>query len=238
MLGPALGPAVRAEYQAPELSSDTIIHRLVQMNEARKDALRRYRSQRRYFVDNSSYGLHAEVSIQETYSFPGKKEFKVFSASGSPFLRHKVIDRLMEAEIDDTSGKNRDQGQLSPANYVFRQIGTEALAGRPSYVFEVSPKTPRSYLMRGRVWVDAEDFAIVRMEGSTAKNPSFWTRRTHFVRKYEKHGQFWLPASVETDSDVLLAGKSTLRIDYSGYEINSAADTAVAITTTSKQGGN
>ena len=64
-----------------------------------------------------------------------------------------------------------------------------------------------------------EDFAVVRMEGSPAKNPSFWTKSVQFTRCYKKHGPFWLAASIESESEVLIAGKSSLRIEYSDYVI-------------------
>jgi MucB/RseB N-terminal domain len=235
-------PSAPAQNRVPDTPT-SIVQRMVEMNRTRTKALRGYRSLRRYFAENSSFGLRAEVSVQEIYSFPGKKEFKIISETGSPFIRHRVIEKLMEAEIEDTSSEHREEGELSPENYTFRQVGNETIAGRPAYIFEVSPKTSNKYLMRGRVWIDAQDFAVARMEGSTANNPSFWARKTHFVRNYEKHGAFWLPASVESDSQILLAGKSQLRIDYSNYEIDSAAsllsNAAVAVeTAASQQGGN
>jgi hypothetical protein len=70
------------------------------------------------------------------------------------------------------------------------------------------------------VWVDQIDFAIVKMEGSPAKNPSFWTRKSHFVRRYEKHGQFWLPSTFDSDAELVIFGKSTLRIEYTHYQVN------------------
>ena len=231
-------PSAPAQNRASE-TPIAIVQRMVRMNQERTKALHGYRSFRRYFAEDSSFGLRAEVSVQEIYSFPGKKEFKIVSEAGSPFIRHRVIEKLMEAEIDDSKIEHREESELSPENYVFRQVGNETIAGRPAYVFEVSPKSSKKYLMRGRVWIDAQDFAVARMEGSTANNPSFWMRKTHFVRNYEKLGAFWLPASVESDSQILLAGKSQLRIDYSGYEIDSAASAAVAVeTAASQQGGN
>ncbi len=40
----------------------------------------------------------------------------------------------------------------------------------------VEPQTNNKLLFRGRIWVDAEDFAVVRIEAVPAKNPSFWTK--------------------------------------------------------------
>jgi len=209
---------------------------MTQMNEARRRALLAYHAQRRYVAENSHFSLRAEVAVAEAYS-SGEKEFQIVSESGSPFIRRKVIDKLLDAELDAGSKENRDESQVTPGNYLFRQTGTEVISGRTCYVFEISPKGAKKYLMRGRVWIDAEDFAIVRMDGTPSKNPSFWTRKTHFVRTYEKHGVFWLPASVESDSDILIAGKSTLKINYSGYQIDSAADAALLVETAAKQGG-
>ena len=222
--------------QTQDFDSTSVIRRMSQMNEARRRALLSYHAQRRYVAENSHFALRAEVSVSEAYS-AGDKRFRVLSEKGSPLIRRKVIDKLIDAEVDAATKENRDESQVTPANYLFQQGGTDVISGRNCYVFDVIPKTAKKYLMRGRVWIDAEDFAILRMEGSPAKNPSFWTRKTHFVRTYEKHGIFWLPASVESDSDILIAGKSTLKIDYTGYEIDSAADAALLVETAAKQGG-
>ena len=66
-----------------------------------------------------------------------------------------------------------------PQNYDFRLLGTDETEGRPSYVLEISPKTKNQFMIRGRTWVDAVAFAITRLEGSPAKNPSFWIRSVH-----------------------------------------------------------
>ncbi|HYK62461.1 MAG TPA: hypothetical protein VEV85_23685 [Bryobacteraceae bacterium] len=232
---PGSMPSGRAQTQDPD-PSRAVIRRMTQMNEARRRALVAYHAERRYVAENGHFALRAEVAVNEAYS-AGEKEFQIVSETGSPFIRRKVIDKLIDAEVDAGTKENHDQSQIAPENYVFRQTGTDVISGRTSYVFEVIPKAAKKYLMRGRVWIDAEDFAIVRMEGSPAKNPSFWTRKTHFVRTYEKHGVFWLPASVESDSDILIAGKSTLKINYSGYKIDSAADAALLVETAAKQGG-
>jgi hypothetical protein len=95
--------------------------------------------------------------------------------------------------------------------------------GRKAYVIEIIPKKQKKYLMRGTIWLDAEDFAIVRVEGQPANNPSFWTKSVQFVHKYEKHGPFWLAESDTSLSDVRIFGSTELRIDYFDYLVNDAA---------------
>jgi hypothetical protein len=41
-----------------------------------------------------------------------------------------------------------------------------------------------------------------------------------FTRRYQKHGPFWLAASIESESEVVIAGKSSLKIEYLDYVIN------------------
>jgi hypothetical protein len=74
-------------------------------------------------------------------------------------------------------------------------------------------------LFRGKIWVDGTDFAITRIEGQPAVNPSFWTLRTDFKRSYLKVGDFWLPESNESQTKVRIFGTADLCIEYSNYEI-------------------
>ena len=73
------------------------------------------------------------------------------------------------------------------------------------------------------MWVDAEDFAITRIEGKPAKNPSFWVRSSTFVHTYEKFGSFWLAVSNVSQSDALVFGHTSIEIHYSDYEINGSS---------------
>jgi hypothetical protein len=201
------------------LSAEEVVSRMLDGNQSRAAALRQYTSERRYVAENRHFSKRAEVAVQELYVNPGRKELRVVSVSGSPFIQHKVIEQLIEAEIDAARDENRDQTQITPQNYEFRLNGMEETGGRLCYVLDVTPRFRKKYLMRGQIWVDASEFATVRMEGSPAKNPSVWTRKVHFVRRYEKHGSFWLPASLESESEIWIAGTSTLKIEYFDYQI-------------------
>jgi len=212
-------PAKAGDSIAFTPTAEDVVRRLVEMDTLRASTLRSYISARRYIAENAKFAKHAEVGVEESFMPPDQKVLKVVSETGSPFIRRKVIDKLIEAEIDAISQDSRDQTHITPENYNFRLIGTEEMDGASCFVLEVMPKFPKKYLMRGRVWIDQNDFAIVRMEGSPAKNPSFWTRKVRFVRHYQKHGPFWLPASVESESEIVIAGKSTLKIEYWDYRI-------------------
>jgi hypothetical protein len=71
--------------------------------------------------------------------------------------------------------------------------------------------------------VDAEDFAVVRIEAAPAKNPSFWTKETKIEQVYGKVGNFWLPVSNRSSSEVRLGGHASFTIDYQDYRITAAS---------------
>jgi hypothetical protein len=205
-------------------SADDVVRRLVEMDKERARLLRPYVSERRYIVENRRFSKSAEVTVREIFVPPDQKKLNIISETGSPLIRRRVIDKLIEAELDAARSENRDQTRVTPENYTFRLTGTEQIDGQSCFVLEVTPKSAKKYLMRGQIWVDTSDFAIVRMEGSPAKNPSIWTREVHFVRRYEKHGPVWLPAFFESESRIVMAGVSSLKIEYSNYQIEPATE--------------
>ena len=216
------GVAAAEINQSSQLTAVEVIQRMLEQDKARRSALQQYTSNRKYVADNKKFGKHAEVAVREKYVYPGQKQFETVSESGSDYIRRKVISKLIEAEQDAAQNENRDQTRITPENYKFELLGTEEQEGHPCFLIAVIPNHSKKYLMKGRIWVHQEDFAIVRMEGSPAKNPSFWTRKVEFTRRYQKHGPFWLAASIESESEVLVAGKSSLRIDYLDYVITQA----------------
>ena len=69
---------------------------------------------------------------------------------------------------------------------------------------------------------------MVRIEATPAKNPSFWTKETKIEQVYAKVGDFWLPLSNRSSSDIRLGGHASFTIDYQDYEITAASSAALA----------
>ena len=94
------------------------------------------------------------------------------------------------------------------------------MAGRATYAIDITPRRHEERLFQGRIWVDAEDYALVRAEGKPAKNPSFWIRSVHFVHTYQKAGSFWFPVATESVSEVRIFGATKVTINYFDYTPN------------------
>jgi len=157
--------------------------------------------------------------VNADYDAASGKTFHIVSQSGSKLLIDKVLKRLLESETDAQKQHSTD---LTTANYSFKLVGEESVDGREAYILEVQPLTDNKYLYRGKIWVDAADFALARIEAAPAKNPSFWIASTAIHHRYEKTGSFWLPAQNESDTNVRVGGKAVLKIDYGKYDVTPA----------------
>jgi hypothetical protein len=199
------------------ITTPHIVERMVRADNERIAALAGYTGVRRYHFQNKKSGKQAELTIRMTCDHAGVKTFEVVSESGSGFVRSHIIRKMIDAEREASQKGERQQTRIIPENYDFNLVGTEDLDGRNNYVLEVSPKTRNKFLIRGRIWVDAEDFAVARVEGQPAKNPSMWIRSVKVVQRYGRNGQFWLPVKNESIAQARIFGATEVVIEYSDY---------------------
>jgi hypothetical protein len=211
-------------HSPPLLSSDVIVQRLMAANAQRSQALRAYSGKRVYHLDyHGIFGSHdAGMQVEATYSAPDRKEFKILSESGSKLLINHVLLKLLSSEQEAQQEKYRKELEISPTNYDFSMVGTEHTPGEDFYVLAVRPKGPSRYLYRGKMWVDAKDFAVARMQGEPARNPSLWVSHTEVEYRWGKIGEFWLPVYNQSETQVRMGGKAVLTIDYSDYQVTGA----------------
>jgi hypothetical protein len=99
-------------------------------------------------------------------------------------------------------------------------LGEQQVGPYRCFVAEVRPKRKDKYLFEGKLWIDVEDYSVVRIEGHPAKQLSFWIQRADFVRQYQKIDGFWLPQKDQTLVQVRLYGKKVLTIDHREYVVN------------------
>ena len=223
-LGSQAVPAVPVANPAP-LTAEQVIHNLAQMNRHRVEALHAYEGTRTYRAEYDGFpgSRRAEMVVNVKYLPPGKKEFAIQSATGSKLIIDRVFKKLLEAEKEESSPKIERRSALTDANYRFNLIGEENGYSGAAYVLEVEPRRKDKFLYHGRIWVDAEDFAVVRLEAKPAQDLSFWTRRADIVEVYTKVSDFWLPAHNHSVAAIRLGGHAELTIDYKDYEITDAS---------------
>jgi hypothetical protein len=213
------------------LSVDQVVNNLIRKDEERAHALRHSESTRVYRLSYRGFpsDRDAEMTVEATYDSPSSKSFKVLSESGSKLIIERVFKRLMDSEKEAIEPDVHTRMLLNRDNYNISLVGFESSGGHSlvssgassgsQYVLEVYPKEKSKYVYRGKVWVDATDFAVTRIDAEPAENPSFWTKKNEFHHEYMKVQNFWLPRRNESISYIRLGGRATLTIDYSNYHV-------------------
>jgi hypothetical protein len=220
--------AQQANLSAP-LSADEVMARVVEMNEARAKALESYSSVRSYHLECHCLShKKADMVVRTDYRAPNKKEFTIVEQSGSGTVRDRVFKKLLEAEQESMQEENQRRSAITPDNYTFQVSDYQKTDTDEFYVLQAQPRSKNKFLFRGHIWVNAKDFAITRVEGEPAVNPSWWTVRTDFKRSYRKIGDFWLPESNESETKVRVFGTAVLSIEYRDYQITQSGGATAA----------
>jgi hypothetical protein len=220
-----LRPSALAETPNAPLNTEQVVTNLVQKNFERAQALVSYGGTRIYRLEYQGFAgsRDAEMVVDVKYQAPATKEFTVRSETGSKLLIERVFKKLLQSEKEALAEENQKRTALNPENYLFTMAGYEATPDGPVYILQVEPRVKNKFLYRGRIWIDANDFAVTRIEAEPAKNPSFWTKDTKIEQIYTKVNDFWLPALNRSASTIRLGGRASFSIEYKDYQITAAS---------------
>ena len=204
----------------PGVTEDQVFTELASHNQRRAAALRDYSALRTYQVIDLAGKVHAEEIGHMEYIAPDKKTFTITSEAGSGMVRRMALKPLINSEIEAATGKEHHDSTISAENYSLNLLGEQQVGPYRCFVAEALPKRKDKYLFEGKLWIDAADYSVVRIEGHPAKKLSFWIQRADFVRQYQKIDGFWLPQRDETLVQVKLYGKKVLTIEHGNYVVN------------------
>jgi hypothetical protein len=224
MLVYAAGSMQPLHAQEPK-TADEVVARMLARDGIRESTSGGYTGGREYVLENRLFQIRAQMLVRVDCDRNGMEHFEVLSQDGSKSANERVLREILATESDSSHPDKRPKSGISPDNYTFRMIGSSSLDGRTSYVIEVIPKRQDLLLFRGRIWVDAEDYALARVEGELAKSPSFWTRKVNSVQQYQKRGPFWFPVSTTSVTDARMFGATDVNIRYFDYKPVLAAPT-------------
>jgi len=204
---------------------EQVVKKLEEKNQERALALRQFQGSRVYRMQYRGFpgSKDAEMAVTIDYRSPNTKTFSIVSQSGSKFIIDHVFKKLLEGEQEAANEENRRRTALDTTNYDFSFAGYETTPEGPRYILTIAPKTKNKFLYRGRIWIDANEFAVTQIEAQPAKNPSFWIKKSEIRHQYIKVGDFWLPAENHTQSWIRLGGRADLTIEYKDYKVVEAA---------------
>jgi hypothetical protein len=221
--------ATAADYPGTLPTAEQIVIRMAALDHQRQSLIDGYAGMRRYVLDARNSKMHAEMLVHVKGDQDGTKHFQIVSEDGWKPANTHVFRKMLESETETSQPARSATSRLNFTNYEFEMIGTDILSGRQAYVLAVKPKRKDEYLFDGRIWVDAQDYALARAEGAPAKNISFWTKTTHFVQVYHKDGQLWFPLSMKSVTEARFFGIADVNIDYFDYGPETAANSGIAV---------
>jgi len=211
-------PVLCQEPPAASPSADEVVATMFARDSVREGLAGGYVGSREYTLENKRFNKRAAMRVAIFGDADGTKHFEVVSEEGWKGANKHVFHKMLESESESSIPGTRPKTRIVPENYQFSFVASEVISGRPTYVIEATPKRNDKYLFRGRIWVDAEDYALVRVEGQPAKNPSFWIHSVHFVQQYQKNGPFWFPATTTSVTDARIFGTTDVSIRYFDYK--------------------
>jgi hypothetical protein len=204
-----------AQTSAP--TADEVVAAMNAQDRLREATSGGYTGGREYILDNQLFRKRAQMMVRVSCDRNGVKHFEVLSEDGWKSANRRVLRPMLATESNSSRPDARPQNRITSDHYTFRMIGTQTLNSRTAYVIEATPKREDKSLFRGRIWVDAEDYALARVEGEPAKNPSFWTRKVQFLQQYYKAGAYWFPMETISETDARLFGTTEVNIRYFDY---------------------
>lgn len=224
--------SARAAAEGESLpNADVVVRKMLERNAERQKELAGYRGMRQYVLENERFHKHAEMIVRVTGDADETKHFEVVREDGWQAARKHVLYKMLKSETDASRPAIRIMTQLNADNYAFSMVGTALIDNRMAYVADAIPRRRDEHLFVGRVWIDAQDYALAKVEGAPAKNPSFWTRSVHFTHVYRKSGAFWFPQSTESVTQARIFGATSLTINYFDYtpHTTDSSETASAL---------
>jgi hypothetical protein len=198
-------------------TTEDLFRRLNARHRWQETRLIRLSGVRTYKLENSEDKIVAEEAVVVEYRAPATETFTTTSGKGSGFVRHRVFQRLMKVEEKRIRVNKDPDSLITPENYAFDVVGTDRIGNSHCSVVHAVPKRKEMDLFEGKIWIDNQDSAIVKITGHLAKSPSFWVKQVDFVRDYQKIDGFWLLSREEAVSAIRIFGKETLTVDYQNY---------------------
>jgi len=172
---------------------------------------------------------HGKLMALRRVSALGRITYEKLRFEGDGTVKKQIINRYLSAEAEAREDPSLSIA-LTPDNYKFKSKGKVTLDGRETYLFEVSPKHKRQGVFQGQLWIDADTFLRVQEAGYLVKSPSVLLKKVAFVRKYQIRGGISVPRQELSVVDTRLGvGRAEMTIDFSNFEIDSAASGAPGI---------
>jgi hypothetical protein len=210
-----------AAQTAASVDLGTIVQRMSQAQVDAHNNVKPYEVTREYqFFQGEDRGKpDSNVVADVTYFPPDAKQYAIKNATGNSRGEH-VVKKVLDHETQ-MAGQWQDNA-LTDANYKFSMLGEETLNGRRCFLLGLEPRRDSKELLKGKAWVDTQDFRIRQLQGEPAKSPSFWIKKLTVTIGFSEVEGMWLQTTVHADADVRMFGRNVLSERDLDYRVGNA----------------
>jgi len=185
------------------LSVNVIVARMVAVLQECRMRSHAFTVRRDYQLFDKKWESKAQVVARISFVPPDQSRYEIESSRGG--LGERILRDMLDQEMEALQGVNRNE--LSTQNYDFWLAGEETVDGRRCHVLALRPKREDRYLLRGRAWVDAETFLLLRVEGEPVKSPSWWIRDVHVTMRFADVDGTWMRTLTHAVANVRFKGR-------------------------------
>jgi hypothetical protein len=222
----------------PQAEIDNIIRKFTRGESLFRQALNIYMFNRNATIQTIGMG----GQITGTFK---KDSFITFDQGGNRYEKVLFAPVSTLTEISVTANDLENMGGIDPfaiepkniPKYNFTYLGKEKIDELSLYVFEVQPRVIPNWkktdekLFSGRIWVDDQDFMIVKTKGKAVPEGK---ERFAVMETWRENidGKYWFPSYTSSDDELVFENgqvvKMKIRIKYTNYRVGKTDVTIVA----------
>jgi hypothetical protein len=225
---PALGQALSNSADLPQADVDRIINTFTAKESQFRKALNEYSFKRDAVLQTLGMGgqITGEYHRVSYFTFDdqGNRYEKI------SYFPMPSYGGITQEDLDDLGGIQ--PFALEPSKipqYDFKYVGREKIDELNLYVFDVSPKVmpdakkTKERFFKGRVWVEDQDFQIVKTKGKGV--PETKVNKFPTVETYREQidGRYWFPTYSYADEELIFDNGESLhlrmQVRYSDFEL-------------------
>ena len=199
------------------LTAEAILTKLAAMESARNKRLPSYKVTREYQLQLLARNKSVKSTAEFEYQPLSGKRFVILAENGAEGLYRRALRKLMEAEVKAVTVES--EVEVGPHNYTATLLGTEIVDGKTCHVLSLSPKRNSKFLIKGKAWIDAAEFGLVRLEGHPTESLSFWVGKPFISQTFNNVGGHWLLTSNKSLVEAKIVGHLELTIRSSNYTL-------------------
>lgn len=195
-----------------------LVARIAQAETRRDSQITEVRSLRRYTLHNERWKSDPKVEATMVTDAAGKKHYEIVKMEAEG-LQKTVLTRILDGEVQ-AAEKGTDESAIVPSLYDMQPLEeSKTIHGRSCQMMRLMPKKRTKFALDGEACVDTKELAVLKVEGRTAKNVSFWVGRPYLIQEFKKVGGSWFSSYNRTIADVRFFGKTELTVEFLDYSI-------------------